>query len=376
MAKKKDGFWRETGKKVIKRQRMRAQGWFVRHPMTFGATWGLVAGSKGLFWTLPKWGYGKATGRPKKVKEAAADDGLTTTTVTETMDSAGNISTSTRTTTTTGSGAFAMGAPQQVGSGSTRPTLVVVDPIERTQTMASSDALLRRSPLGRAFIGLAGEIEEFVPVHGAAAQSTVQMVGDAYLGFKRIALSVDTYADVVADLGLHRRIVEELYHASAAADALDQAMRRANTQTVAYYDGQIEQESSGALTLSATPVPVGAGVDAEGIAPFAAHIARHYESFDPPVDAEATAIYEYLRTSQAGFARLSDALTGLAQRLRRHGVDARIRRLIRSAGGDALAAAGHFQGARQIMSRLYKGQMAQESSGVTTIRTAPMSQAS
>lgn len=379
------GFWKETGKKVVKRQRLLVQGWFVRHPITFGVTYGLVAGGKGLFWTLPNWGIRKATGRPKKVKAPKATEGLTTTTVTEIVDSAGNVSTSTRTTTVSGDGipgagyrGFAMAPPAQVGATSTagRPALFVVDPIERKHVMATTEALLQRTALGQAYLALAAEISGFIPVRGNEANSTVQLVEGIYMGAKRIALSAGFFADTVADMGLHREIVNGLHAAVIAAEGLDTAMKQANTQLAAHYDGQISQESTGVATVSSTPVPMGAGVDAEGIEPRALFIGMFYERFDPPVDQEATAIFEVIKTSQAGFAMLADSLTVLTQRLRAHGVDLRIRRLFRNASGNALATAEQFGNTRKTMARLYKGQMAQEQSGVTTIRTAPMSAAS
>lgn len=377
----KDGFWKETGKKVVKRQRLLVQRWFVRHPMTFGVTYGVVAGGKGLFWTLPSWGIRKATGRPKKVKAPkAADEGLTTTTVTEIVDSHGNVSTSTRTTTVSGEGyrGFAMAPPAQVGATSTagRPALFVVDPIERTHVMATTEALLQRTQLGQAYLALASEIGGFVPVRGNEANSTVQLVEGIYMGAKRIALSVGFFADTVADMGLHREIINGLHQAVIAAEGLDTAMKQANGQLAAHYEGQISQESSGIATVSATPVPLGAGVDAEGVEPRALFIGMFYERFDPPIDNEATAIFEVIKTSQAGFAMLADSLTVLTQRLRAHGVDMRIRRLFRNASGNALATAEAFGATRKTMARLYKGQMAQEQAGVTTIRTAPMSAAS
>jgi hypothetical protein len=242
--------------------------------------------------------------------------------------------------------------------------------------MNLSETLLQKSPMGKAFLGLSGEISSFVPVRGQEAESTVELIGTAYLGFKRISMGVDTFADIVADLGLHRAIVNEIYKASSAADGLDRAMKRANGYVLSLNAGQLEQESSGAVAISAAPIPIGVGVDAEGIAPFSAVIANHYEGFAPPLDQEATAVFDYIRISQAGFAVLADALTLLANRMNKHGFDLRVRRLVATAGGDALEAADHFRAARVTMSRLYRGQMNQEASGVTTIRTAPMSRAS
>lgn len=369
------GFWRETGRKVVKAQKLKAQGWFVRHPLTFGLAWGV----KGLVYDLPAWGvrsgYRKWTGKPKPEKAASTAEAVTEVEV-EVVDSDGNVSSMTRTTRTTGG--FAMPPPARIGaatSDDSRPALVVVDPIERTNAMESSRNLLQRRRLGKAFLGLAAEFDAFVPVRGDEALSTLTMIHDAYMGFKRVSMSVEEFADVVADSGLNRRIVVSLYAAAGAADALDRAMGRANRQVAALYDGQLEQEQSPATTVAAVPVPVGLGVDAEGIGPYSSAVALGYETFAPPAESEATEIFEHIRISQAGFAVLSDSLTHLARRLHDHGVDTRVRRLIRVAGGNALAAADHFRAARQTMSQLYRGQMAQEASGVATIRTAPMRRA-
>lgn len=378
------GYWRSTYRKVAKAQVLRTQAWFARHPITFGAAWG----TKALVYDLPAWGvrsgYRKWKGRSKAdVPAVDVADGHTTETVTEieTVDSAGNISSSTRTTRTTVREPFVMAPPAQVGAATAtaddtgRPTLVLVEPIERTQIMDASRDILMRRRLGHAFLGLANEFDQFTPVRGNEAASTVEMVHDAYMGFKRISVGVETFADVVASLGLHRGIVNGLYGAAGSADGLDRVMRRANTQVVALYEGQIEQDHSQAVTIAAIPVPVGAGIGAEGIGPYAAAVATGYETFAPPADTEATEIFEYIRVSQAGFAVLSDSLGRMAKRMHQHGIDARVRRLIRAAGADALGAASQFQASRQTMSRLYRGQMAQEASGVATIRTAPMRRA-
>lgn len=386
------GYWRSTYRKVAKAQVLRTQAWFARHPITFGAAWG----TKALVYDLPAWGvrsgYRKFKGRKKSDAVAVAEGRTTSETVTEieTVDSAGNISTTTATTrhtefpfpgTAGASEPFVMAPPAQVGAPTAaaddtgRPTLVLVEPIERKQIMDASRDILMRRRLGHAFLGLANEFDQFTPVRGNEAASTVEMVHDAYMGFKRISMGVETFAEVVAALGLHRGIVNGLYGAAGSADGLDRVMRRANTQVVALYEGQIEQDHSQAVTVAAIPVPVGAGIGADGIGPYAAAVATGYETFAPPADTEATEIFEYIRVSQAGFAVLSDSLGRMAKRMHQHGIDARVRRLIRAAGADALGAASQFQASRRTMSRLYRGQMAQEASGVATIRTAPMRRA-
>lgn len=376
------GFWRETNKKVLKRQKTRVQGWFMRHPITFGVSWGVTAGAKGLFWSLPRWGWRKWTGRPAKPKKTTAATSNSNVTVVETeiVDSEGNVTTATTTTTKTGPEPFVMHPPQQVGAATStdtsRPTLVLVDPIERNHIMEAGRELLTRTPLGHGFAGLASEFDHFTPVRGNEAQSTVDMLGDAYLGLRRISMAVETFSDIIGDCGLHRTVVTKLYLAAESADALKRAMDRANTAVGNLYEGQIDQDQSGATSVQAGLVAVGVGDEAEGIGPFSSIIAGCYENFSPEPDQEATQILAYITASQAGFALLNDALVKLSPRLRRHGVDNRVRRLIRAAAGDALNAATVFQDARQTMSRLYRGQIGQEGSGVTTIRSAPLRHAS
>lgn len=373
------GFWRSTYRKVAKAQVLRTQAWFARHPITFGAAWG----TKALVYDLPAWGvrsgYRKWKGRSKAAAPAAVGaEGRTTETVTEieTIDSTGHISTTTATTRTTVREPFVMAPPAQVGAATAdatgRPTLVLVDPIERTQIMTASRDILTRRRIGHAFLGLANEFDQFTPVRGNEAASTLEMVHDAYLGFRRISMSVEQFAEAVAELGLHRAIVNCLFEGAAAVDGLDKAIKRANTQVAALYEGQLEQDQSQAVSVAALAVPVGAGIGAEGIGVYAAAVANGYDTFAPPADAEATEIFEYIRISQAGFAALSDSLTVLGNRMNRHGIDSRVRRVLRAAGGDAFDAADRFRAARHTMARLYRGQMAQEASGVAKIRTAPM----
>jgi hypothetical protein len=399
------GFWADTNKKVLKRQRVRIQKWFMHHPITFGLSWGVWAGTKGLFWSLPRWGWRKWSGRaarrdilePTAIETSGNANETVTVTETEIVDSDGNITTATTTrTTTTGkhtefpfpgtataagtAGPFAMHPPAQVGATTStdtgRPTLVVVDPIERTQIMKASRDVLSRTRLGHGFVALAGEFEHFTPVRGNEAQTTVDMLGDAYMAFRRISMSVENFTDIVTDCGLNRQITNQLLLAAESADALERMMTRANTAVGNLYEGQIEQDQSQATSVQAGLVPIGIGDEADGIGPFAAVIANCYETFAPEPDQEATLVLAYINTSQAGFAMISDALVGLASRLRNHRIDNRVRRLIRAAAGDALNTSSHFQGARQTMTRLYRGQMAQEASGVATIRNAPLRRAS
>lgn len=359
MAKKK-GFFADTRRKVIQRQRSQLQSWFVRHPISFGA----VAGVKGLAWDLPKWAttsiYGKYKTKTKKVEKESGE----TVTVVEHMDADGHISTTTTTRTQT--------ASAQVTAPSKRPALATVSPAERAAVLQSSKQLLTRTPLGQAFLQLAGEIDAFSPVRGAEAISTEEMLHQSSRGLARISMGVEAFADAVSACGLSRKITGHVNGAAENADQIARTMGRAHKLTLSLYSGQITQDMSGAASLSAVPVPVGVGDEAAGIWPYSNKIANHYGLFEPSVDQEATEVYTYLGISQAGWALLSDMLTVMPDKLRKYGIDKRVSRLVTGAAGTALDASITWSNARKGMTQLYQGQMSHEASGVTTIRTTPL----
>lgn len=357
--RQRPGFWVDTRRKVIQRQRNKLQSWFVRHPITFGATLGL----KGLTWDLPKWGvtslysrYGVKTVRVEK------DEDVQDVTVIEHMDAQGQISSTTITRT-------ALGAGPTPHAGQ---AVATVSPAERTAILTSGKALLTRTPLGQAFMRLAGEIHAFAPVRGAEAVSTVEMLHQASRGFSRISMGVEAFADVAVACGLHRQVTGTINTAAESADELAKAMARTYRQVNGLYAGQIAQDMSGATSVSAVPIQPGVGDDAAGIWPYSNMVANHYGLFQPSIGQEATEVYAYLGISQVGWALISDTFAEMPDRLRRHGVDRRVRRLINTAAGSALETATGWKAAKTAMHRLYTGQMEHEATGVSTIRTAPI----
>lgn len=360
-------WWVDTRQKVIAHQRRQVTTWFVKHPLTFGAAYGL----KGLTWDLPKWGVRSLAGvKTKKVQKA---DGGGVTTVIEHIDADGNISES-RVTRTVQNGpvsaAIADGPvhrPQPV-----KAPVAPITPEERIAVVKSSKQLLTRTPLGKAFVLLAGELDGFAPVRGAEAVSTAHMTQQLSTGARRIAMGTEAFGDVVAECGLNRRITGHINAATTAVDTAAKAMQRANRLVESLYDGQITQDMSRANSISAVPVRTGTGDEAAGIGPHSVQIGNFYGLFEPEVDKEATQVYAYLRISQAGFALVSDMLSSMPRRLHHHGIDRRVVRTIESVAGTTLEAAEGFAHAMREMKILYQGQMAHEATGVSTIRTAPM----
>lgn len=361
-------FWSDTRQKVIAHQRRRAQTWFIRHPLTFGAT----LGAKGLAWDLPKWGVQRMAGIKTKTKQSKKVDGRSVTVV-EHVDSAGNISES-RVTRTVESvprasaiadGPASRPAPHKV-------TVAPMSPQERTAMVASSKQLLMKTPMGKAFVALAAELDGFAPVRGAEAVSTTQMTQQLSQGLTRVSMGAEAFADVVTGCGMHRSITARLNAAAEAVDIAAKTAARLHKRAEALYDGQITQDMSTATTISAIPVRPGTGDDAEGILPGCHALANYFGMFEPQIDAEATQTLAHLRVAQAGFALLSDMLAAMPKRLRDHGVDKQVTRSISQVSGGLLDSAQAYHYTIREMKRLYQGQMDHEASGVSTIRTAPL----
>lgn len=363
------GFWSDTRSKVIAHQRRRAQSWFVRHPLTFGATLGV----KGLAWDLPKWGVTRMSGIKLKTKDTKQADGRTTTTI-EHVDSNGNISESRVTTHTVGpvprAAAIADGPVSRAAAPRVKPS--PMSPDERNALVNSSKQMLMKTPMGREFVALAAELDGFAPVRGVEAVSTTQMTQQLSQGLARISMGAEVFADVVTGCGMHRAITARL---NAAAEAVDMAAKtsgRLHKRTEALYEGQIDQDMSAATTISAVPVRPGTGDEAAGILPRSVTLANFYGMFDPEIDKEATQVYTHLRISQAGWALLSDMLAAMPHRLRNHGVDRQVTRAIGQVSTGLLECAQAYQVTIREMKRLYHGQMDHEASGVSTIRTTPL----
>ena len=358
--RQRPGFWVDTRRKVIQRQRNKLQGWFVRHPITFGATLGL----KGLTWDLPKWGvtslynrYGVKTVRMEKNSDEVQD-----VTVIEHMDAQGQISSTTITRT-------ALGAGPGPRPGQAVATMSME---ERTTILTSGMAQLTRTPLGQSFCRLAAEMHDFMPVRGAEAISTVEMLNQASRGFSRISMGVEAFADVATGCGLSRLVTGTINTAAESVDELAKSLSRTYRTTSGLYAGQVAQDMSGVTSVSAVPVQAGVGDDAAGIWPYANLLANHYGMFEPTLDQAATEVYAYLGISQAGWALISDTFAEMPERLRRHGIDRRVRRLVNAAASNALETVTAWKAAKNTMRRLYAGQMEHEASGVSTIRTAPI----
>ena len=368
-------FWRETGSKVARHQKTRAQAWFMRHPTTFLVTWG----TKALVWNVPKATIRggrnivrRRTGKPLLKKKATTSTAVETITTVMTGPSG---ATWTSTTTTERERPKADATDNVIDLGERRDSKRgrnVGAPIERGHTMESGRALLGGTALGRGFLALAAEFDAFTPVRGQEATSTLNLTTDANKAFTMVALGVDELSDTIAACDLDRRVVNGLYRAVEGSESIAVATRRARRRIETYYAGQLDQESSGARTVQALPAARFVGDEAAGIIPASTLIGAEYEEFEPEPDAEATSILECIKLSQAGFALVAASLEDLARRMAQHNIDRRVRDLIRAAADEATSTAVQFRAAKRTMTSLYRGQMDQESSGHGTMRTAPV----
>jgi hypothetical protein len=373
------GFWRETGTKVARHQKHRVQKWFSHHPTTFLFAWG----TKALVWDVPavtiRGGRNAVRswqGKPHLAKAGAQASAEVTTTVIETTGPNGDTTIRTRTTTTERTDADVIDLSGNVihldNHRSGKAPRNVGAPIERGHTMDSGRAMLGGTALGRGFLGVAAELDAFMPVTYQEATSTLQLTTDANRAFVLVAGGVDEFSDAIATCGLDRRVVNGLYKAVEGAEAIAAAMLQARRRIESCYAGQLDQEASGATTVQALPVLAVIGDEAAGLIPNGTVIASQYEAFEPEPDAEAMSIMERIKLSQAGFALLGASLEDLARRMAQHGIDARVRGHIRTAADEAASTATAFQKAKRVMVALYRGQMDQEASGNGTIRTIPV----
>lgn len=370
------GFWRDTGTKVARREKDIIQRWFTRHPITFGCAWGM----KALTYNVPRAAWrgsrkqvAKWRGYPEVETEQITTDKSETITVVEVTDD-GHTRTTTRKTSTnngtSGGNVVDFAAHQKKKGGA------VATPIERGTTVESGHALLQRTYLGKVFMGLATELDAFIPARGAEAISTLHMVSDLHAASVRIASGVEQFSDIIHDCGLDKRITNKLYIAVGVAEDIGRKTLKARRSIEDLYDGQIEQDESRVTSVQTVPVHVVGGGEETGILPLGAAIADAYGAFEPVIDGEATSIMEVIKTSQAAFAVVSEALEGMARRSRQHGLDRRVRDRLRSSADSATDTSAAFKQAKAAMSDLYRGQMHQEESGAGTIRTLPVRSAS
>ncbi|QSB07127.1 hypothetical protein [Natronoglycomyces albus] len=250
------------------------------------------------------------------------------------------------------------------------PQRVEFTPIQKEKTVTAGRTMLATTPLGRTFLALAEEFDSFIPARSIEAASTWHMLTESARGMRAISAGIEECADVIAACGLHQRVCNRLYGAVESSAAMSSALVKAQRKLEDLYEGQLEQEASAATTIQPVPVDI-AGDEAAGIGPLTLALAVNFESFEPTLEAEASSILELIKTSQAGFALMGEAMEGLGVRMARHSIDQRVRQLVRSSSDHGVSTAMSFQAARRAMTELYHGQVSQENSGTTTIRTLP-----
>jgi hypothetical protein len=359
-------FWHDTRQKVVAHQRRRVQTWFSKHPLTFAATLGI----KGLTWDIPAWGARTLTGKARKIRKADGE----TVTVIERVDSDGSIS-ETRikhTEISNGQAAAALSAGKKTRSRPSRVRTTPISPEERLSIVKSGKQLLTRTPLGKEFVMLAGELNSFTPVRGLEALTTSEMTRQLSRGTARISMGVEAFSDIVAHSGISRRITSRLHGIAAAVDTAAKHSIQCHKLVESLYNGQIAQDASGTVSVASVPVRPGTGDEAAGIWPHSNRIANFLGGFEPETNKEATQIYGHMRILQAGFALVSDVTADLPTRLQTHGVDHRVTRLIGAFGGEILDIAMAWRETAREMGQLYQGQLDHEASEISTIRTAPM----
>ncbi|WP_335989293.1 hypothetical protein [Glycomyces sp. MUSA5-2] len=346
------GFWSETGRKVARHQKHRVQGWFTSHPATFLLAWGV----KGLVWNTPRaaWRGGrKLTGRTRKTKTLKATN-ETVTVITNAGTGTARVS-------------YGGEVVTVIPRNATRPaTTFLKGPI-----LLTGRDMLNSTPVGGLFLALAREIDIFAPERDKEATSTLNLMSDLHKGFARLAGGVDTFSDTVFACGMHARVVHHLYQAVEDAETLAERARQARRLVEVIYGDRLVQEDSTAGVLNALPV-LGSGEDPVSLVPLATRLAGAYMAFEPRIDEEAVSVLELIKVSQAGWAILADALARLSARLGGFQVDRRVRAKITAAEDAAVATAAAFGAARRSMTSLYRAQMAQESTGTTTILTIPL----
>jgi hypothetical protein len=354
------GFWSETGHKVARHQKHRLQGWFTHHPTTFLLAWS----TKGLVWDLPKvtgkaaWKGGrKLAGKATKTKTIRTNETVTVITNAGKASSAAQVNYGGQTVTV-------------IPRNATRPAST----LQRGPLMQTGKQMLGSTPMGHLFVAIAAELDAFAPVRDKEATSTLNLMGDAYKAFGRLAGGVDMFADVVFACHMHARVVHHLYQAVEDAETVGERMRQARRLIETIYSDRLDQEDSTVGVVNALPA-VATGDEAAGLVPLATKLAAHYMAFEPRTDEEATSILEVVKVSQAGWAVVAEALTNLSNRLGGFMVDRRVRTKVASASDASVGTAAAFGAARRSMTNLYRSQMAQESTGTATILTIPLGRA-
>lgn len=386
------GFWRDTGRAISEDYRRKLQRQARQMPLLFGLAWG----TKGLAWNLTaKTIAYKGAVRPayRKVQNVRAvrrgDEApyaslwrtnpkqrAAATVAPGGVTGASTVSTATPAPPSPIS-ASPVASPFAALAAGTKTTnaQVIPLPIQTGDAMQRGSALLKRSSLGRQFLALAAEYDEFVPPRGDEAASVADLMNDSSQAWGLIADGVDAWADTIAACGIDRRVVVALFEAADDLATASGRWRKAARVVDRLYEGQLEQDESGAMTVQTLPIRVaGGGVAAEGIRPLSVAIAAEYMSATPAVDEEATSILEGLRTSQAALATCAEAVDQLAHRLRgQHRVDRQVTGLVSAAADSLDEAASSCQRSRTVLRRLYQGQLEQEGSNVASIRTIPLS---
>jgi len=386
------GFWRDTGRAISEDYRRKLQRQARQMPLLFGLAWG----TKGLAWNLTaktiaykgavRPAYRKIQNvravrrgdeapyaslwrtNPKRAAATVAPGGVT---------GASTVSTATPAPPSPVSASPAASPFAALAAGTkTTNAQVIPLPIQTGDAMRKGTAMLKRSTLGRRYLALAAEYDEFIPPRGDEAASVLELMHHSEQAWGLVADGVDAWADTIAACGIDRRVVVALFEAADDLAVASGRFRKARRVVDRLYEGQLEQDESGVMSVQTLPIRVVGGDGAEGIRTLGVAIATEYVAAVPRVDEEATSILEGLRASQAALAVCAEAVDQAAKRLRgQHRIDRQVTGLIASAGSALDDAATSCQRSRTTLRRLYQGQLAQEGSNVATIRTIPLAAA-
>src|SRR5690606_38887398 len=348
------GFWRETGRAIGEDYRKKLHSQARQMPLLFGVAWGV----KGLTWNLTaKTVAYKGIGRPiyRKVKNVRATrrgEEKPFASLWRSTTKTGKGDKSTTTTTKTKSTTVINGevidetvetveqttvriwpTSPTIPAVSSAPATVTPLPIQTGDAMKKGAALLKQSTLGRRYLALAAEYDEFIPVQGSEAESVLDLLHLSDQAWGLIADGIDAWSGTIAACGIDRRVIVPVWEAAEDLAGAAGRFRKARRAVERLYDGQLEQDASSAQTIQTVPIRLVGMADPAGIKPLGIAVAAEYAASTPRIDEEATSILEGLRTSQAALAVCAEAVEQAAGRLRSQAKVARVvTGLVTSAG--------------------------------------------